>query len=45
MKIVLASVLARYDLHVLDARPDRDRLRSFTMGPHRGVRMALRGAC
>ncbi|WP_019498127.1 cytochrome P450 [Pseudanabaena sp. PCC 6802] len=43
MKLVLATVLSRYQLKLLDSHPEVPRRRGVTLAPARGVRMAMQG--
>lgn len=42
MKLVLATILQRYELALADSQPERPKRRAVTLGPERGVRMTLR---
>jgi cytochrome P450 len=43
MRVVLQQVLARTELHVLDAHPERPKLNNVILVPRRGVRVRLAG--
>lgn len=43
MKLVLATVLSRYQLKLLDSQPEVPCRRGVTLAPRRGVRMAMQG--
>ncbi len=42
MKLVLATILRRYELALADQRPERPKRRSVTFAPERGVKMVMR---
>lgn len=42
MKLVLATILQRYELELADPEPERPKRRGVTLGPERGVKMVLR---
>ncbi|MBW4490217.1 MAG: cytochrome P450 [Trichocoleus desertorum ATA4-8-CV12] len=42
MKLVLATILQRYELELADQKPERPKRRGVLVGPERGVRMVLR---
>ncbi|HEY9739864.1 MAG TPA: cytochrome P450 [Coleofasciculaceae cyanobacterium] len=44
MKLVLATILRRYELALTDQRPERPKRRSVTFAPERGVKMVMRSA-
>jgi cytochrome P450 family 110 len=41
MKLVLATVLSRYQLALVDQRPERPQRRGFTLAPASGVKMVI----
>jgi cytochrome P450 family 110 len=43
MKLVIATILANYQLEVADSRPETPRRRGVTLAPARGVQMRLLG--
>ncbi|MDZ8135647.1 MAG: cytochrome P450 [Nostoc sp. DedQUE04] len=43
MKLVLATVLSRYHLALVDRRPERPQRRGFTLAPSSGVKMVITG--
>jgi cytochrome P450 len=43
MKIAIATILANYDLALLDNQPEKPRRRGLTLAPSRGVPMLLKG--
>ena len=43
IKLVLATVLSRYNLALADRRPERPRRRAVTLAPGKGVRMVFLG--
>ncbi|MEH2237285.1 cytochrome P450 [Nostoc sp.] len=43
MKLVLATVLSRYHLALVDQRPERPQRRGFTLAPSSGVKMVITG--
>jgi cytochrome P450 len=43
MKLVLATILSRYQLALADSKPINPKRRGFTIAPAGGVRMVLRG--
>ena len=43
MKIALATILSRYDLALVDTKPEKPIRRGLTLAPSRGVRMTLKG--
>ncbi len=45
MKLVLATVLSRYQLALVDQRPERPQRRGFTLAPANGVKMVITGRC
>ena len=42
MKLVLATILQRYELALADQRPERPKRRGVTFAPERGVKMVMR---
>ncbi|HEY9804930.1 MAG TPA: cytochrome P450, partial [Candidatus Obscuribacterales bacterium] len=42
MKLVLATILQRYELELADPTPERPKRRGVTLGPEKGVKMVLR---
>jgi cytochrome P450 len=44
MKLVLATILQRYELALADQRPERPKRRGVTFAPERGVKMVMRSA-
>lgn len=44
MKLVLATILRRYELALADQRPERPKRRGITFAPERGVKMVMRSA-
>jgi cytochrome P450 len=44
MKLVLATILQRYELTLADQRPERPKRRGVTFAPERGVKMVMRSA-
>ncbi|MBE8999788.1 cytochrome P450 [Nostoc sp. LEGE 12447] len=43
MKLVLATVLSRYHLALVDRHPERPKRRGFTLAPSSGVKMVITG--
>ncbi len=43
MKLVLATVLSRYQLALVDRQPERPQRRGFTLAPANGVKMVITG--
>ena len=43
MKLVLATILAKYDLALADKRPEKPRRRGVTLAPGNGVKMIIKG--
>ncbi|MEB3337270.1 MAG: cytochrome P450 [Leptolyngbyaceae bacterium] len=43
MKLVLATILSRYNLALADSQPERPRRRGVTLAPAKGVKMILTG--
>jgi unspecific monooxygenase len=43
MKLVLATILSRYQLALADRRPERLQRRGFALGPANGVKMVITG--
>ncbi|MFB2770527.1 cytochrome P450 [Pelatocladus sp. BLCC-F211] len=43
MKLVLATILSRYQLALVDNQPERLQRRGFTLAPARGVKMMITG--
>jgi len=43
MKIVLATVLSRYQLALADRKPERPQRQGFTLTPTNGVKMLITG--
>lgn len=43
MKLVLATILSRYQLALAERQPERPRFRGFTLGPANGVKMLITG--
>ncbi|MEH1848963.1 MAG: cytochrome P450 [Nostoc sp.] len=43
MKLVLATVLSRYHLALVDRRPEQPQRRGFTLAPSSGVKMVITG--
>lgn len=44
MKLVLATVISRYKLALVDNKPEKPQRRGVTLAPARGVRMKMEGA-
>ena len=43
MKLVLATILSRYQLALVDSRPERPQRRGVTLAPGGGVKMVITG--
>ncbi|MBD2773804.1 cytochrome P450 [Iningainema tapete] len=43
MKLVLVTILSRYQLALVDRQPERPQRRGFTLAPSRGVKLVIRG--
>ncbi len=43
MKLVLATILSRYEMELADKRPEIPRRRGVTLAPTRGVKMVMKG--